>query len=81
MSKHCTGCHSAIVPDDHRNEAPIDVNLDTYADVLHFASRIEARVLVDVEDRMPPGGGLTSDELDRLNEWLRCGVFPDLDTP
>lgn len=81
MSKHCTGCHSAIVPDDHRNEAPIDVNLDTYDDVLHFSGRIEARVLMGGDEAMPPGGGPTEEELDLLDEWLQCSVYPDLEAP
>ena len=80
MSKHCTGCHSNLVPDDHRNEAPVEVDLDTFADALHFSGRIEARVLLaPVDDLMPPGGGPTEGEKKLLDEWLTCSVFPTLE--
>ena len=79
LSKHCTGCHSSIVPEDHRNEAPTGVHLDTLDDVHQYASRIEARVLLDLEDPMPPGGGPTAEELELLQEWLTCSVFPDVE--
>jgi uncharacterized membrane protein len=77
MSKHCTACHSKLVSEDHRNEAPEEVDLDTFANVLHFSSRIEARVLhAPEDDLMPPGGGPTEDEKRLLNEWLICSVLP-----
>jgi uncharacterized membrane protein len=81
VDKHCVGCHSGLIPPAQRRGAPSGVDLDTYRGVLQWAERIEARSLVaasgDGDDAMPPGGGLTDEELLMLEEWLRCGVYPD----
>lgn len=76
MGKHCTGCHSSLLPDSHREGAPASVNFDTYADVVAQADRIAARALGD-EPTMPPGGGPSAEEQALLAEWLRCGVAED----
>ena len=76
MAKHCAGCHSSLQPEDLREGAPASVNLDTYADVLAWAERIEIRAVPDGAD-MPPGGGPSAEERALLAEWLHCQVFSD----
>ena len=76
LSTHCTGCHSSLLPLEQREGAPEGVDLNTYADVLMWADRIEARALAQTPD-MPPGGGPGAEELALLAEWLRCEVYPD----
>ena len=51
---------------------------DTYDGVLQWAYRTEARSLGD-NPGMPPGGGPGPEELARLEEWLQCSVFPELE--
>ena len=75
MNKHCSGCHSSLLPVDLRHGAPPGVDLDTYAGAVAWAERVEARTLAS-ED-MPPGGGLSGDEQALLAEWLDCAVLPD----
>lgn len=73
LQTHCTGCHSSLVREDQRNDAPTAVNLDTYDDVVTWAERIRVRT---VEDRdMPPGGGPSEEERALLAEWLDCEVI------
>ena len=76
VGKWCTGCHSAYIRENQRNDAPLDVNLDTYEDVQRWADRIWARS-VDTSG-MPPGGGASEAETGALAEWLRCDVYPEL---
>ena len=78
VEKHCNGCHSSIIPDAHRNNAPKGVDFDTYVGVLTFAERIDARVVELNPTAMPPGGGPTDEELSLLAEWLTCSVYPDV---
>src|SRR5689334_19753871 len=56
IGRHCRPCHSVLVREGLRAEAPPDVNFDTYADVQHWADRIQARS-VDTTT-MPPAGGM-----------------------
>ena len=77
MNKHCTGCHSSYLPDGQRYGAPLGVDLNTYQGVLTWAERIRDRTL-DLET-MPPGGGLSEQDLLMIDEWLRCDVARDLE--
>lgn len=80
MTKHCTGCHASLLPEASREGAPLTVNLDTYADVLQWADRVQARAGGAGDSGgadMPPGGGPSDDERARLEEWLTCGVAAD----
>lgn len=74
VGRHCRPCHSVNVREGQRGDAPLDVNFDTYDDVLAQADRVQARS-VDT-DTMPPAGGMLPEEREQLGEWLRCDVFP-----
>lgn len=52
IETHCANCHSEDLPLAERGGAPMSVNLDTHADIVRHAARIEARALVD--QNMPP---------------------------
>ena len=78
LATHCTGCHSVLHTGNLREGAPEGIDLNTYADVLLWANRIEARALESVD--MPPGGGPSQDERNLLEEWLYCGIYPDIET-
>jgi hypothetical protein len=73
-TKFCTGCHSSLVPEEHRMEAPGDYNFDTYEGILTWADKIEPVVL---DGEMPPGGGPTEAEKRLFAEWMACDVLPD----
>jgi uncharacterized membrane protein len=75
LSTHCEGCHSSLIPDNLREGAPPGVSFSSYADVLSWAGRIEARS-IDPSAGMPPGGGPSEDDRRLLHEWLVCDVFP-----
>lgn len=76
LEQHCTGCHSSLVPEDHREGAPTGVDFDTYEGVLTWAERIEARAVPD-GSTMPPGGGPSEEQRALLHEWLTCTVIPE----
>ena len=75
VGKWCTGCHSADVRMNQRSGAPLDVNLDTYDDIIAWVERIDERSVKSAG--MPPGGGASEAETDKLGEWLRCSVYVD----
>ena len=75
MEKHCTGCHSSLLPEGRRQDAPMGVDLDTWAGVLQWGDRVQARSTGD-SPTMPPGGGPGADEVAMLEEWLVCDVIP-----
>jgi len=78
LAKHCTGCHSVLQEGDLREGAPLGIDLNTYADVLNWADRIEIRSIDNLD--MPPGGGPSEVERGMLEEWLECAIYPDLET-
>ncbi|MFT5686785.1 MAG: putative membrane protein, partial [Myxococcota bacterium] len=53
LAKHCTGCHSVLHSGDLREGAPLGIDLNTYADVLVWAPRVEVRALESLD--RPPG--------------------------
>jgi uncharacterized membrane protein len=69
----CRGCHSSTVPKNMRQNAPLDVNFDTVADVTHWAERIKVRA-AGATPTMPPAGGPSADERQLLAEWIACGM-------
>lgn len=76
LERNCTGCHSSYLTDmKERNYAPLSVNLNTYADAILWVDRIDVRTVQDQD--MPPAGGLSSNDLDMLHEWLTCEVRSD----
>lgn len=77
MQQYCTACHASLLPEGLRMDAPIGVNLDTYADVQRWSDRIIARV-EDTENPMPPGSGPRAEEIANLREWMACKVADDM---
>lgn len=77
MVRHCTGCHSSLLPESMREGAPVGVDLDTYAGVLQWHDRIRARSTGEAPT-MPPGGGPSAEEVAMLTEWLDCAVAADV---
>ena len=69
----CTGCHSADVAGPARYGAPEGVDFDTLGAARGWRERIHARA-GDANTAMPPAGGPTSEERERLAEWLACGA-------
>lgn len=68
MIQHCQSCHASESPS--RQGAPESVTFDTEEETLEQADRIRARVLESVD--MPPQGGVTDDDLQKLEWWLDC---------
>jgi uncharacterized membrane protein len=69
LRNHCQGCHASTVTD--RYDAPENVIFDTREDALAQSDRIMARAGVD-NPTMPPAGGTSTDERERLRLWLEC---------
>lgn len=65
---YCRSCHSAGTPD--RRGAPEGMDFETLEQVQLYRAAIEASVVDD--ETMPYGGGLPSEELARLQTFLRC---------
>jgi uncharacterized membrane protein len=70
----CVPCHSAdLAEGQERAEAPVDVNFNTYADLIQDLDKIEAWAL-GVEPSMPPAGGPTEEALALFTHWIECGA-------
>ena len=54
VTRHCLGCHSALLPAEKREGAPVGIDFDTYGDVLSRADRIAARSTAGHGHRVPP---------------------------
>jgi uncharacterized membrane protein len=72
LSNWCRACHSAALPADMRQLAPVDVNFDTLDEIRRWSRFIELAAGEGVA--MPPAGGPSADERAMLTEWLRCGA-------
>ncbi len=68
----CAPCHSAALPQDQRQGAPLGVDLDTHEGALAWADRIRVRTLETAD--MPPVGEPEAEDLAGLAEWLDCGL-------
>ncbi|MCA9709179.1 MAG: hypothetical protein KDK70_25265 [Myxococcales bacterium] len=73
LATYCDGCHGSAVED--RQGAPDDVVFDTPEGAQDWADRILARSAPadGSPPTMPPAGGVTPDDADRLLVWLICG--------
>lgn len=69
----CRGCHSSAVPEGGRQDAPLDVNFDTEADLVKWRERILVRATGETPT-MPPAGGPSEEERQLLREWIDCGM-------
>jgi uncharacterized membrane protein len=68
----CRGCHSEQLYPTMRQDAPLDVNLDTIDQV-----RARKRMILDLAGEralMPPSGGPSTEERALLREWISCGA-------
>ncbi len=69
LTTHCQGCHASTSPDRH--DAPENVIFDTEEDALAWKERI--LVTAGTEPyTMPPAGGPTAEDRERLVAWLTC---------
>jgi uncharacterized membrane protein len=70
-TESCQACHSSTSA--ARNGAPEDVTFDTEADVALHVDLMLDRATGEAPT-MPPQGGVTEDDRQLLEIWLRC--FP-----
>ena len=77
MRTWCTPCHHSELTGDDRPLGSEGVNLDTYELVASHLDRVEARALGE-NPTMPPAGGPSPEDLERLAFWLECGAVEKL---
>ena len=70
MTQNCQPCHASTATD--RFGAPSDVTFDTEEEVIAQADRVLARATGE-DPTMPPEGGLSLEEREKLEIWLACG--------
>ena len=68
LTEYCQGCHASTTLDRH--EAPDTVTFDTVSLAWSQSERILARALAET---MPPSGGVSDDDLTKVEWWLACG--------
>jgi uncharacterized membrane protein len=74
VASWCRGCHSAALPPQERQRAPIDVTFENHDELVRWAPRLRVRV-VDTET-MPPAGGPGAQERALFARYLACGAPP-----
>jgi len=72
LRNYCTGCHATKLPSGKRYGAPLNVNLDNYADARTWALRSYVRAVHF--ETMPPSGGISVSERERFKQWALCGA-------
>ncbi len=74
LATYCDGCHGSAVTE--RQGAPEDVVFDTREGAMEWADRILERSAPSDGSvaTMPPVGGVTPDDTDRVIVWLTCGT-------
>ena len=72
MQNYCTSCHSSHLEGAKRYGAPDTVDLDTYSSAKQWSERSFFRV--NLQNDMPPGGGVSQAEKDRFMQWALCGT-------
>ena len=70
MMTWCTSCHHGDLREDQRPAGTLGVNFEQHSLVLAQIERIEARALSE-PPTMPPAGGPSDAELQRLREVLQ----------
>lgn len=70
LTANCQGCHASTSPE--RYGAPEWVVFDTVQDAWTWKDRILELVPGKAGARMPPAGGITEDDQQRLRWWLLC---------
>jgi uncharacterized membrane protein len=73
FTNNCTSCHATTLEGANRQDAPADVNYDTYAE----ATKEPEEAIEQVEKgEMPPpeAAPLTDAEKEELVTWLKCGT-------
>ena len=71
MTNWCTGCHSAQLPVDMRQLAPIGMDFDTLDEVHAWSIGV---MTTTAQQTMPPQGGPSDDERALLAQWITCGA-------
>ncbi len=69
VTESCQSCHASTTLD--RRGAPADVVFDDRETTLALGDRVLARATGD-RPTMPPQGGVTDDDRERLAIWLTC---------
>ena len=69
LLENCQPCHAGNA--QNRFEAPEEVTFDNKAQAWYWAERILARATGEDAD-MPPAGGVSDDDKQRLEWWLTC---------
>ncbi len=65
FASYCTSCHSTDAADRHGATVGVDFDSEAEVDVSAVQRVLDAGT-------MPPGGGLTDDDLVLIDEWLGC---------
>lgn len=71
LTMHCNGCHTAS--SQNRYGAPEDATFDTVDEAWAWADPILTLTTGDSATE-PPGGGVTTQDLELLFDWLGCGT-------
>ena len=67
MTQYCIGCHG--MQSSNRHGAPNEVTLDSIENIQMHVEVVHAEV---ASGTMPPGGGVASESVELVLQWLDC---------
>jgi hypothetical protein len=70
----CTNCHSTALAGDDRNDAPENVNFDTYEDASDLATEAVHMVWIGEMPQQPEDFPITEAQKQELYAWGLCGT-------
>jgi uncharacterized membrane protein len=71
MTQYCQTCHSSELMGEDRHDAPSSVHFDSEAEVAAQVAQILG-VATGPSPIMPPGGGVSDLDREKLEIWLKC---------
>ena len=74
---YCVNCHASDIGVSERLGAPINVNFDTYDDIVTHRRDILKTAARSNNPQMPPSRHVSLNERALLSEWLQCGAPGD----
>ena len=70
LTENCQGCHASTSP--NRYGAPEGIVFDTVEQAWAWRESILYLVVDEGEPAMPPAGGISEDDRQRLSWWFAC---------
>ena len=70
MELHCTSCHAINPTSEYFDNPPLDVTLESKADIIKFAPKVYSQTILSTAMPLGNESGMSQNERDELQNWL-----------